>query len=35
MTELDFPPPQRPTAARPLLGLTILVVEDSRFASEA
>ena len=35
MTELDFLPPQRPTAARPLLGLTILVVEDSRFASEA
>jgi CheY-like chemotaxis protein len=25
----------RPTADRPLLGLTILVVEDSRFASEA
>lgn len=24
-----------PTAARPLLGLTIMVVEDSRFASEA
>ena len=26
---------QSPTAERPLLGLTILVVEDSRFASEA
>ncbi|MEM8576404.1 MAG: response regulator [Pseudomonadota bacterium] len=25
----------RPTAARPLLGLTVLVVEDSRFACEA
>jgi DNA-binding response OmpR family regulator len=24
-----------PTAARPLLGLTVLVVEDSRFACEA
>lgn len=27
--------PPAPTAARPLLGLTILVVEDSRFACEA
>ncbi|SEO56707.1 Response regulator receiver domain-containing protein [Salinihabitans flavidus] len=27
--------PQAPTAARPLLGLTVLVVEDSRFACEA
>lgn len=28
-------PPRAPTANRPLLGLTILVVEDSRFACEA
>lgn len=28
-------PPLAPTAARPLLGRTILVVEDSRFACEA
>ena len=33
VSELDFRP--KPTAARPLLGLTVLVVEDSRFASEA
>src|SRR6056297_2914004 len=33
ITDLDCRP--RPTADRPLLGLTVLVVEDSRFASEA
>ncbi|NKX43672.1 response regulator [Roseicyclus persicicus] len=33
ITEMDLRP--RPTADRPLLGLTVLVVEDSRFASEA
>jgi DNA-binding NarL/FixJ family response regulator len=27
--------PQSPTPERPLLGLTVLIVEDSRFASEA
>ncbi|WP_417259496.1 response regulator [Celeribacter sp.] len=31
----EFIPPQKPTPQRPLLGLTVLVVEDSRFASEA
>jgi CheY-like chemotaxis protein len=37
MDDMDFfSHPQRlPTAERPLLGLTVLVVEDSRFASEA
>lgn len=28
-------PPQSPTPERPLLGITALIVEDSRFASEA
>lgn len=28
-------PPQKPTPERPLLGTTVLIVEDSRFASEA
>lgn len=32
-TAMEFRP--RPTPGRPLMGLTILVVEDSRFASEA
>jgi CheY-like chemotaxis protein len=31
----DFLMTRPPTAARPLLGLTVLVVEDSRFACEA
>lgn len=31
----DFDLNRAPTAARPLLGLTVLVVEDSRFACEA
>ncbi|MEN8888669.1 MAG: response regulator [Celeribacter marinus] len=31
----DLMSPPKPTSQRPLLGLTVLVVEDSRFASEA
>ncbi|MGR3492849.1 MAG: response regulator [Shimia sp.] len=31
----DFMPVPKPTAERPLLGLTVLVVEDSRYACEA
>lgn len=36
MDDFDpFPMTRSPTASRPLLGLTVLVVEDSRFACEA
>ncbi|MGL4311394.1 MAG: response regulator [Paracoccaceae bacterium] len=34
-TNESFPALARPTADRPLLGMTILVVEDSRYACEA
>lgn len=35
MDDLNVFDPRRPTAMRPLLGMTVLVVEDSRFACEA
>lgn len=35
MDDLGVFDPRRPTAKRPLLGMTVLVVEDSRFACEA
>ena len=35
MDDLNIFDPKRPTAKRPLLGMTVLVVEDSRFACEA
>jgi CheY-like chemotaxis protein len=35
LIETDFPPLGQATARQPLLGLTILLVEDSRYCSEA
>lgn len=35
MDELSTLDPRRPTAKRPLLGMTVLVVDDSRYACEA